>query len=185
MVRTPRIGFKDFVSLTFLASLLYLGLLLASLIRHDKLQTPIAGCFPWLGASLTQGLVSSIPIASSIIPEGFLPPNLLLVMIIVMVVIVAVILVVVVVTIVGVVIVVMIIEVVVVVVVGSGVPSIIKLSFVIIGSFSGYWSFACPAVPISIVSIFHGSSLCFQRCGNTISNQLFDGSLSHGWCCRC
>ncbi|GJT38742.1 hypothetical protein Tco_0938607 [Tanacetum coccineum] len=60
----------------------------------------------FLGASFTQGMVSSIPIVGSISPEGFLPPILLLVVIIVIVVIVAVILVVVVVAIVGVVIVV-------------------------------------------------------------------------------
>ncbi|GKE81662.1 hypothetical protein Tco_1551662, partial [Tanacetum coccineum] len=63
----------------------------------------------FLGASGTQGMVSSIPIVGSISPKGFLPPILLLVVIIVMVVIVAVILVVVVVVIVGVVIVVAII----------------------------------------------------------------------------
>ncbi|GJY38002.1 hypothetical protein Tco_0424366 [Tanacetum coccineum] len=85
----------------------------------------------FLGASFTQGTVSSIPIVGSISPEGFLPPILLLVVIIVTVVIVAVILVVVVVAIVGVVIVVAIIGVVVVV---GGVSFIIKLSFVIIGS---------------------------------------------------
>ncbi|GJZ07905.1 hypothetical protein Tco_0542188 [Tanacetum coccineum] len=62
-----------------------------------------------MGASFTQGTVSSIPIVGSISPEGFLPPILLLVVIIVTVVIVAVILVVFVVAIVGVVIVVAII----------------------------------------------------------------------------
>ncbi|GJZ62692.1 hypothetical protein Tco_0618829 [Tanacetum coccineum] len=35
------------------------------------------------GASFTQGTVSSIPVVGSIIPEGFLPPILLLVVIIV------------------------------------------------------------------------------------------------------
>ncbi|GJR57393.1 hypothetical protein Tco_1499555, partial [Tanacetum coccineum] len=85
----------------------------------------------WLkGTFLTQGTISSITIGGSISPEGFLLPILLLVVIIVTVVIVAVILVVVVVAIVGVVIVVTIIGVIVVV---GGVPSIFKLSFVIVG----------------------------------------------------
>ncbi|GKC92390.1 hypothetical protein Tco_1157832, partial [Tanacetum coccineum] len=68
----------------------------------------------FLGASCTQGTVSSIPIVGSISSEGFLSFILLLVVIIVTVVIVAVILVVVVVVIVGVVIVVAIIGIVVV-----------------------------------------------------------------------
>ncbi|GJW33856.1 hypothetical protein Tco_0053888 [Tanacetum coccineum] len=100
------------------------------------------------GASFTQGTVFSIPIGGNISPGGFLP-SILLVVILVMVV-----LVVIVVVIVGVVIVVAIIEVVLeiiiiveitnigivvvvriigIVVVVSGVPSIIKLSFVING----------------------------------------------------
>nr|GEW01443.1 RNA-directed DNA polymerase, eukaryota [Tanacetum cinerariifolium] len=87
--------------------------------------------------------------------------DLPLVVIVVTVVILAVILIFVVVAIVGVVIVVAIIGLVVVVV-----------------------SFTWPGVPIGIVSICHGSSLCFQRCGNTISNQLPNGGLSHGGCCR-
>ncbi|GJS82844.1 hypothetical protein Tco_0749385 [Tanacetum coccineum] len=62
------------------------------------------------GKSFTQGTVSTIPFVGSISPEGFLPPILLLVVIIAMVV----------------------ITVVVVVVVG-GVPSIHKLSFMVIG----------------------------------------------------
>nr|GFC15618.1 hypothetical protein [Tanacetum cinerariifolium] len=62
------------------------------------------------GASFTQGTIPSIPISGSISPEGFLLPILLLVMIIAMVV----------------------VTVVVVVVVGS-VPSILKLSFMVIG----------------------------------------------------
>ncbi|GJT35968.1 hypothetical protein Tco_0926387, partial [Tanacetum coccineum] len=99
------------------------------------LQVMDTGCRLFLvGASFTQGTVSSIPIVGSISPEGFLPPILLLVVIIVTVVIVAVILVVVVVAIVGVVIVVAIIGVVVVV---GGVSFIIKLSFVIIGVLVG------------------------------------------------
>ncbi|GJX84520.1 hypothetical protein Tco_0335294 [Tanacetum coccineum] len=121
------------------------------------------------GASCTQWKISmvlfSIPFVlswgGSISSDSFLPSILLLVVIVVTVVIVVVILVVVAVAIV---------RVVVVVVVGSGVPSIIKLLFVIVGSFSCYWSFACPSVPISIVSIFHGSSLCFQSYDDTVSN---------------
>ncbi|GKC84432.1 hypothetical protein Tco_1140149 [Tanacetum coccineum] len=62
------------------------------------------------GASFTQGTVSSIPFVGSISPEGFLPPILLLVVIIATVV----------------------VTVVVVVTVG-GVPSILKLSFMVIG----------------------------------------------------
>nr|GEU35085.1 ribonuclease H-like domain-containing protein [Tanacetum cinerariifolium] len=58
------------------------------------------------------------------------------------------------------VIVVTIIGVVIVVIVG-GIPSIIKLSFMIIGSFSCYRSFTWPGVPVGMVSISHGSSLCF------------------------
>ncbi|GJR21367.1 hypothetical protein Tco_0969894 [Tanacetum coccineum] len=117
-------------------------------------------------------------LGGSISSDSFLPSILLLVVIVVTVVIVVVILVVVVVAIVGVVIVVVIIGVVVVVtiirvvivVVGNGVPSIIKISFVIVGSFSCYWSSACPCVLVSIVSICHVSSLCFQSSNNTISN---------------
>ncbi|GJU37608.1 hypothetical protein Tco_1185962 [Tanacetum coccineum] len=96
--------------------------------RHDKFQTLIAGCFPWLGASCTQRKVSMVLFV--------LPSILLLVVIVVTVVIVVVIPLVVVVAIVGVV----------VVVVGSSVPSINKLSFVIVGSFSCYWSSICPGV---------------------------------------
>nr|GEV26323.1 hypothetical protein [Tanacetum cinerariifolium] len=68
---------------------------------------------------------------------------------------------------------------VVVVVGGSSVSSINKLSLVIVGSFSCYWSSTCPGVPISIVSICHVSSLYFQSSSNAISNQLPDGRLSH------
>ncbi|GKF95948.1 hypothetical protein Tco_0288683, partial [Tanacetum coccineum] len=100
------------------------------------------------GASCTQRKVSMVLFV--------LPSILLLVVIIVTVWIVVVILVVVVFAIVGVV----------VVVVGSSVPSINKLSFVIVGSFSFYYS-ACPGF---LVSIFHVSSLCFQSSSNTISN---------------
>ncbi|GJW92831.1 hypothetical protein Tco_0172503, partial [Tanacetum coccineum] len=94
------------------------------------------------GASYTQRKVSSVPFVfsipfvlkwgGSISPDSFLSSILLLVVMVVILV-VTVILVVVVVTIIGIVIVVMIIGVVVVVIVG-GVPSIIKLSFVIVGS---------------------------------------------------
>ncbi|GJR67131.1 hypothetical protein Tco_0013196 [Tanacetum coccineum] len=59
-----------------------------SLHRHYKLWILI-------GASFTQGTISSIPIGGSISPEGFLLPVLLLVVIIVTVVIVIVILIVV------------------------------------------------------------------------------------------
>ncbi|GJS44230.1 hypothetical protein Tco_0569273 [Tanacetum coccineum] len=62
------------------------------------------------GVSFTQGTVSTIPFVGSISPEGFLPPILLLVVIIATVV----------------------VMVVVVVAVG-GVPSILKLSFMVIG----------------------------------------------------
>ncbi|GJT81276.1 hypothetical protein Tco_1055618 [Tanacetum coccineum] len=117
------------------------------------------------GASCTQRKVSMVLFV--------LPSILLLVVIVVTVVIVVVILVVVVVAIVGVV---------VVVVVGSSVSSIIKLSFVIVDSFSCYWSSACLGV---LVSIYHVSSLCFQSSSNTISNYLPNGILSHSWCCRC
>ncbi|GJU20896.1 hypothetical protein Tco_1154238 [Tanacetum coccineum] len=61
------------------------------------------------GASFTQGTVSTIPFVGSISPEGFLPPILLLVVIIATVV------------------------VTVVVVAIGGVPSILKLSFMVIG----------------------------------------------------
>ncbi|GKA39706.1 hypothetical protein Tco_0732257 [Tanacetum coccineum] len=93
------------------------------LISSDikALQVTNTGCRLFLvGASFTQGTISSIPIGGSICPEGFLP-SIMLMMIMVMVVIVAIILVVVVVVIFG------------VVVVVSGVSSIIKLSFMIIG----------------------------------------------------
>nr|GEU62809.1 ribonuclease H-like domain-containing protein [Tanacetum cinerariifolium] len=102
--------------------------------QPGELQVTNTGCGLFLvGASFTQGTISSIPIGGSISPEGFLPSIMLLVMIMVTVVIIAVILVVVVVANVGVVIVVTIIGVVVVVtiigvVVVIGVFAIIKLS---------------------------------------------------------
>nr|GEY90901.1 hypothetical protein [Tanacetum cinerariifolium] len=143
----------------------------------------------------------------SISLEGFLPSILLLVVIIVAVVIVAVILVVVVIdAIVRVVIVIVNIRVVFVVmiigmvIVDGGVSHIIKLSFVIIVTFpSMLWGsppmkasiifsvfvqvilLASDSVPIGIVGICHGSSLCFQGYSNTLCNQLPDGSLGHSW----
>nr|GEV06694.1 hypothetical protein [Tanacetum cinerariifolium] len=126
-----------------------------------SLTSDSANSYVMQGASCTQRKVSMVLFV--------LPSVLLLVVIIVMVMIVVVILVVIVVAIVGVV----------VVVVGN------KLLLVIVGSFSCYWSSTCPGVPISIVSIFHVSSLCFQSSNNDISNQLPDGSLSHNWCCGC
>nr|GEV48144.1 hypothetical protein [Tanacetum cinerariifolium] len=92
----------------------------------------------FLGASFTQGIVSSIPIGGSISPKCFLLPILLLVVIIVTVVIVTVILIViVVVTVILVVIgvVKVVIAIIGVVVVVGDVSSILKLSFVIIGFF--------------------------------------------------
>ncbi|GJS85890.1 hypothetical protein Tco_0752431 [Tanacetum coccineum] len=109
------------------------------------------------GTSCTQRKVSMVLFV--------LPSILLLVVIVVTVVIVVVIPVVVVVAVVGVV----------VVIVGSSVPSINKLSFVIVGPFSCYWSSACPSVLVSIFNICHVSSSCFQIGSNTISNQLLDG----------
>ncbi|GJU16076.1 hypothetical protein Tco_1144042 [Tanacetum coccineum] len=50
-----------------------------------------------------------------------------------------------------------------IVVVVGGVSSIFKLSFVIVDSFSCYWSSACPGVLVSIVSICHVSSLIQQK----------------------
>nr|GEU63155.1 hypothetical protein [Tanacetum cinerariifolium] len=85
----------------------------------------------------------------SISLDSFMPYILLLVVIVVTVVILAVILIFVAVAIVGVVIVVLIIRVVVVLVVG-GIPYIIRLSFMIIGSFSCYRSFTWPGVPIGL-----------------------------------
>ncbi|GKC63352.1 hypothetical protein Tco_1095950 [Tanacetum coccineum] len=101
--------------------------------RHYKLWILIV-------ASFTQRTISSIPIGGSISPEGFLLPVLF----------VAVIYVVVVIVIVGVVIVVVFGIVVVV-----GVSSIFKLSFMVVDSFSCYWSSACPGVLVNIVSICH------------------------------
>ncbi|GJX08761.1 hypothetical protein Tco_0196693, partial [Tanacetum coccineum] len=85
------------------------------------------------GASCTQ---SKVFMVLFILSDSFLPSILLLVIIVVTVVIVVVISAVVVVAIIGVV----------VVVVGNGVPSIIKISFVIVGSFSCYRSSAYPCV---------------------------------------
>ncbi|GJW89727.1 hypothetical protein Tco_0167280, partial [Tanacetum coccineum] len=92
--------------------------------------------------SFTQGKVSSISISGGISSEGFLSSILLLVVIVVMVVFVVVILVVVVIAIVRVVIVVVFG----IIVFVGGVSSIFKLSFVIVDSFSCYWSSASPDV---------------------------------------
>ncbi|GKE87195.1 hypothetical protein Tco_1564670 [Tanacetum coccineum] len=85
--------------------------------RHDKLLILVADCFQWLVLCFC-----SFCWGGSIRPEGFLSSILLLAVIIVAVAIVVVVVLVVVDAIIG------------VVVVVSGVPSIIKLSFVIIGS---------------------------------------------------
>nr|GEY13773.1 hypothetical protein [Tanacetum cinerariifolium] len=116
------------------------------------------------GASCTQRKVSMVLFV--------LPSVMLLVVSVVTVVIVVVI---------SVVVVVVAIVRVVVVVVGSSVSTIKKISLVIVGSFSCYWISTCLGFPISIVSICHVSSLCFQSSSNAISNQLPDGSLSHNW----
>nr|GEX97085.1 hypothetical protein [Tanacetum cinerariifolium] len=42
-------------------------------------------------------------------------------------------------------------------------------------------NFSWSSVPIGIISICHGSSLCFQGYNNTLCNQLSDGSLGHSW----
>ncbi|GJR72756.1 hypothetical protein Tco_0085121 [Tanacetum coccineum] len=159
MVRTPRIGFKDFVSLTFLASLLYLGLLLASLIS-DGLEIE--------GASCTQRKVYMVPFVfsipfvlrwgGSISSDSFLPSILLLVVIIVMVVIVVVILIVIVVAIVGVVVVVV------------GVSSILKLSFVIIGLAYAFHQDKASSVRVLVANVTL-SSLAHLLRENTDSNQ--------------
>ncbi|GJT66973.1 ribonuclease H-like domain-containing protein [Tanacetum coccineum] len=91
-------------------------------------------------------------------PNSFLSSILLLVVIIVMVVFVIVVLVVV---------VIMIYRVVIVVVFGivvvvGGVSSIFKLSFVIVDSFSCYWSSACPGVLVSIVNIAMLAACAFK-----------------------
>ncbi|GJW39499.1 hypothetical protein Tco_0065344 [Tanacetum coccineum] len=95
-----------------------------------------ANSYVMQGASCTQRAVSMV-LFGRISPNSFLSSMLLLVGVIVVV-----------------------FE---IVVVGGGVSSIFKLSFVIVDSFSCYWSSACPGVLVSIVSICHVSSLCFQR----------------------
>ncbi|GKA70719.1 hypothetical protein Tco_0776858 [Tanacetum coccineum] len=109
-----------------------------------------------------------------VLSDSFLPFILLLVVIVVTVAIVVVISVVVIVTIVGV-----------VVVVGSSVPSINKLSFVIVGSFSCYSSSACPGVLVSIVSICHVRSLCIQSAAHTTQPTSAGWHPIPGWCYRC
>nr|GEX34088.1 hypothetical protein [Tanacetum cinerariifolium] len=112
----------------------------------------------WSFTSTVPGQMTHL--GGSISLDSFLSSILLVVVIVVTVAIVVVILIFVVVAIVGVVIVVAIIRVVIVV-------TIIE-----------------PGVPIGIVSVCHGSSLCFKSCDNTISNQLPNGGLSYGGCCR-
>ncbi|GKB62435.1 hypothetical protein Tco_0918621 [Tanacetum coccineum] len=137
----------------------------------------------FLGASFTQGTVSSIPIVGSISPEGFLPPILLLVVIIVTVVIVAVILVVVVVAIVGVVIVVAIIGVVVVVMIIRVVVVVDVQVILLACSIPIGWAYEFhqdKASLVRIVSIFHCRKLCASRvCGNNVSKLGSYGSLSY------
>ncbi|GKG36871.1 hypothetical protein Tco_0447044, partial [Tanacetum coccineum] len=103
----------------------------------------------------TQGNVSNISIGGSINSEGFLSSILLSVVIIVTIVVVV--LVVVVIAIVRVVIVVLFR----IVVVVGGISSIFKLSFVIVDSFSCYWSSSKIDVLVGITNTCHGSSLCF------------------------
>nr|GFA07123.1 hypothetical protein [Tanacetum cinerariifolium] len=78
-----------------------LGYFLDNVIEALQVTNTVCRLF-LVGASFTQGMISSIPIGGSISHEGFLLPILLLVVIVVMAVIIAVILVVVVVVIVGV-----------------------------------------------------------------------------------
>ncbi|GJS94288.1 hypothetical protein Tco_0801256 [Tanacetum coccineum] len=119
--------------------------------------------------SFTQGKVSSIPIGSSISLEGFLSFMLLLGVIIVMVVFVVVVLVVVVIAIVGVVIVVVFGIVVVV-----DVSSIFKLSFVIVDSFSCYWSSA-----YNVVEEEDGEWICFLGGNSSSGTKKYRGSNSN------
>ncbi|GKA75503.1 hypothetical protein Tco_0781881 [Tanacetum coccineum] len=118
------------------------GSLYPKMLWETLLKDVVEASWQIEGASCTQRKVSSVPFVfsipfvlswgGSISPDSFLSSILLLVVMVVIVV-VTVILVVIVVAIIGVVIVVTIIGVVVVVIVG-GVPSIIKLSFVNVGS---------------------------------------------------
>nr|GEV58309.1 hypothetical protein [Tanacetum cinerariifolium] len=48
-------------------------------------------------------------------------------------------------------------------------------------SFFYYMNFSWSSVPIGIVGICHGSSLCFQGCNNTLCNLLPDGILGYSW----
>ncbi|GKC94836.1 hypothetical protein Tco_1160278, partial [Tanacetum coccineum] len=119
----------------------------------------------FLGASFTQGTVSSIPIIGSISPKGFLPPILLLVVIIVTVVIVSVILVVVVVAIVGVVIVVAIIGVVVVV-------TLLACSILIGWAYAFHQDKASSVkVPVANVTLFSLVQLLRENTDSVHSNQ--------------
>ncbi|GKE26503.1 hypothetical protein Tco_1441887, partial [Tanacetum coccineum] len=109
------------------------------------------------GAFCTQRKISlvlfSIPFVlswgGSISSDSFLPSILLFMVIVAMVVIVLV---------------------VVVVIVGSGVPSIIKILFVIVGSFSCYWSSDCPGVPISIYHEYNEIFLEFKTSRDRYGN---------------
>ncbi|GJT10426.1 hypothetical protein Tco_0857468 [Tanacetum coccineum] len=154
----------------------------------------------FLGASCTQRKVSMVSFGR-MSPKSFLSSILLVVVIIVTIVTVVVILIVVVVAIVGVVIVVVIFGVVVVVDVLFLIGlqnfrlydhwflyrisllidpfSVCELSIILpLESeilphiFNG--NSMVPSVPIGIVGICHGNSLCFQSCGNAISNQLLE-----------
>ncbi|GJT45312.1 C2 domain-containing protein-like protein isoform X2 [Tanacetum coccineum] len=113
------------------------GIYTQSLRRQDKLRILV-------GAFLTQGKASSIPIVfswgDSISPDGFLPSILLLLVIIVAVAIVVTVILV-------------------VVVVGEGWAN------------EFHRSFTLSDVPIGIISICHGSSLCFKSCENTTLNK--------------
>ncbi|GJU51422.1 hypothetical protein Tco_1220977 [Tanacetum coccineum] len=105
-----------------------------------------------VGASFTQGTISSIPVGGSISPKGFLLLVLLLVEIIVTVVIVIVIL---------------------IVVVGDDVSLIVKLLFVIIG-----WAYAfyqdrvsSVKVPVANVTLFSSAQLLRENTDSVLSNQ--------------
>ncbi|GJV68338.1 hypothetical protein Tco_1483847 [Tanacetum coccineum] len=155
-------------------------------LRHDKLQTLIAGCFPWLGDLVWKVAYRWLAVPSAVLcwggsisSDSFLPSILLLVVIVVtivivlVVVVVAIVRVVIVVVIIGVVVV--IIGVVVVVVVGSGVPSIIKISFVIVGYFSCYRSSDCPGVSIK----YNGNFLEFKTSRDRYGNNGMSDSIGN------
>ncbi|GKB19805.1 hypothetical protein Tco_0853728 [Tanacetum coccineum] len=118
-----------------------------------------ARTYVMLGAFFTQRMISSISVGGSINLEGFLSSMLLLVVIIVMVVFVVVIWVVIFVNVIVGVIIVVVFG---IVVVGGGVSSIFNLSFVIVDSFSCYWSSACPGVFVSIMLMYENNSLVLK-----------------------